>query len=70
MTSVIKVVLGLLAIWFGLLAIFRGIQYFGFFESEDSLGVVYPHIGLEFPFKEFVIDFLITILLILIIVML
>lgn len=70
MMIVIKVVLGLLAVWFGLLGIFRGSQYFGLIESEDSYETGFPHIGFGVPFKQFIIDSLITVLIIVIIVIL
>lgn len=70
MLIVIKVILGLLATWFGLWAFIRGIMYFGFDFSEDLHEVCFPHIKFVFPFKEFIINLLIAILLIVIIIIL
>lgn len=61
---IIKIIIVLLIIWFGFLTLVRGIQYLGWDGSEDPHEVSFPNIKFVFPLKDFVIDFFVTILLI------
>ena len=61
---IVKIVLGLVAAWFGFLTLLRGVQYFGLLGSEAGWDSVVPSIKLEFPFKDFLIDLTSTVILI------